>query len=164
MSPDKHHHNSSEQAASSRTPQEADANRENEETKVREDRYRVLIEEVADGFYEVDLQGNFKFFNAALCRIFGYRADEIRDRNFREFMDAENADNAYEAFNRIYRAGQGVVDISWEIARKDGEKRYLEISANLIKDDQGQKTGFRGIARDVTDRFLAQRALKESET
>jgi len=44
---------------------------ETEKTKIREDRYRVLIEDVADGFYEVDLHGNFKFFNNALCRIFG---------------------------------------------------------------------------------------------
>jgi len=135
-----------------------------EETKVQEDRYRVLIEDVADGFYEVDLQGNFRFFNDALCRIFGYARDEIQLRNFNEFMDENNARIAYEAFNRIYRTGSGIVDIKWEIVRKDGEKRHLEISANLIKDEGGQSIGFRGIARDVTDRVLAEQALKESET
>ncbi len=164
MSSGKRNYNASGSTASSLTPKEADANRIKEETKVREDRYRMLIEEVADGFYEVDLNGNFKFFNDALCRIFGYPADEIRDRSFREFMNAENADIAYEAFNSIYRAGEGVVDINWVIIRKDGEKRHLEISANLIKDDHGKRVGFRGIARDVTDRVLAQHALKESET
>jgi PAS domain S-box-containing protein len=142
---------------------ENDSKLQREETKIREDRYRVLIEDVADGFYEVDLHGNFKFFNDALCRIFGYPAEEIRSRNFREFMNEENAGIAFEAFNSIYRAGEGVVDISWEIARKDGEERHLEISANLIKDEHGQKVGFRGIARDVTDRVLAQRALQDSE-
>jgi len=55
--------------------------------RIREDRYRVLIEDVADGFYEVDLQGNFRFFNNSLCRIFGYDRDEIQGHNFREFMD-----------------------------------------------------------------------------
>jgi PAS domain S-box-containing protein len=140
-----------------------DQHRQKEETRIREDRYRVLIEDVADGFYEVDLNGNFKFFNDALCRIFGYPAEEIRDRNFREFMNEDNAKIAFESFNSIYRAGEGVVDISWEIARKDGEARHLEISANLINDEQGLKIGFRGIARDVTDRVLAQRALKDSE-
>ena len=58
---------------------------------------------------------------------------------------------------------KNIVFIEWEISRKDGEKRHLEISANLIKDEDGQKIGFRGIARDVTDRVLAQQALKESE-
>ena len=132
--------------------------------RIQEDRYRVLIEDVADGFYEVDLQGNFRFFNKALCRIFGYSKDEIQDRNFTEFMDDKNARIAFEAFNRIYRSWEGIVDIKWEIVRKDGEKRHLEISANLIIDEEGQSVGFRGIARDVTDRVLAQQALMESET
>jgi PAS domain S-box-containing protein len=135
-----------------------------EQTKIQKDRYRVLIEDVADGFYEVDLKGNFKFFNDALCRIFGYSRPKIRDSNFQTFMDDANAAIAYEAFNKIYRTGKGVVDISWEIIRKDGEKRHLEISANLITDNGGKPIGFRGIARDVTDKVIAQLALSESET
>jgi PAS domain S-box-containing protein len=135
-----------------------------EQAKIQKDRYRVLIEDVADGFYEVDLKGNFKFFNNALCRIFGYSRQKIQNSNFQVFMDDTNAAIAYEAFNKIYRTGEGVVDINWEIIRKDGEKRHLEISANLITDDGGKPTGFRGIARDVTDKVIAQRALSESET
>ena len=163
MSSTKHDHNDSVSTGSSLMPNEDDPKRQKEATRVQEDRYRVLIEDVADGFYEVDLHGNFKFFNDALCRIFGYPAEDIRNRNFREFMNASNADIAFEAFNSIYRAGEGAVDIRWEIARKDGEERHLEISANLIKDEHGQKIGFRGIARDVTDRVSAQQALKASE-
>ena len=150
--------------ASSSNTAEENSKLEKRATKIQKDRYRVLIEDVADGFYEVDLQGNFRFFNKALCRIFGYAKDEIQQRNFAEFMDEKNARIAYEAFNRIYRTGTGIVDIKWEIARKDGEKRHLEISANLINDDDGQSIGFRGIARDVTDRVLAEQALKESES
>ena len=134
------------------------------QTKIQQDRYRVLIEDVADGFYEVDLKGNFKFFNDALCRIFGYSRQKIRNSNFQTYMDDANAAIAYEAFNKIYRTGKGVVDISWEIIRKDGEKRHLEISANLITDNGGKPIGFRGIARDVTDKAIAQLALRESET
>jgi PAS domain S-box-containing protein len=121
------------------------------------------VAKVADGFYEVDLKGNFKFFNNALCRIFGYSRQKIRNSNFQIFMDDTNAAIAYEAFNKIYRTGKGVVDINWEIIRKDGQRRHLEISANLITDDGGKPTGFRGIARDVTDKVIAQRALSESE-
>jgi PAS domain S-box-containing protein len=132
-------------------------------TRVQKERYRVLIEDVADGFYEVDLKGNFLFFNDALCRIFGYSRRKIKNSNFRTFMDEMNAKIALEAFNKIYRTGKGVVDISWEIIRKDGERRHLEISANLIKDNDGDPVGFRGIARDVTDKVMAQHALSESE-
>ncbi len=134
-----------------------------EEDKIQRDRYRVFIEDVADGFYEVDLKGNFTFFNDAMCRIFGYPRHELEGHSYREFMDAENAHIAFEAFNQIFRSGKAITDIHWIIERKDGQSRNLEISANLITADNGEKIGFRGVARDVTDRYLAQQALKESE-
>jgi PAS domain S-box-containing protein len=127
------------------------------------ERYRVFIEDVADGFYETDLQGNFTYYNDALCRLFGYPRSEIRGRNFRDFMDEENASSAYQRFNRIYRTGQGITDMVWEIVRKDGERRIIELSAQLIGNAHGSRTGFRGIARDVTEKFVAQRKALASE-
>ncbi|MCP4347215.1 MAG: PAS domain S-box protein [Desulfobacterales bacterium] len=134
-----------------------------EDSELHRDRYRVFIEDVADGFYETDLHGDFKFFNDAMCRIFGYSEEEIRDRNYCEFMDQKNAEFAFMNFNTIFRTGKGITDIIWEITRKDGEIRIVEISANLITDSNGQKAGFRGIARDITEKHLVQQSLKESE-
>ena len=131
--------------------------------KTKEERYRALIEDVADGFYEADLRGNFRFFNDAFCRIFGYPREAILNRNYSDFMDEENARIAYDAFNRIFREGGSVADITWEITRPDSERRFLEISAKLIVDEEGRTLGFRGIARDITDRHLTQRALGESQ-
>ena len=127
------------------------------------DRYSVFIKDVADAFFETNVKGDFLFFNDALCRIFGYAREEILNRNFRRFMDEKNADLAFHAFNSIFKTNRGVTGIQWEIIRKDGEKRILEINANLLAGQDGVKTGFQGIARDVTDKVLAEQALKASE-
>ncbi|HIJ56828.1 MAG TPA: PAS domain S-box protein [Deltaproteobacteria bacterium] len=132
---------------------------EKEAAKIHEERYRVFIEDVADGFYETDLKGNFLFFNNALCRLFGYTRDEIQSRNFRDFMDEINAQAAYASFNEVFRTGEGFTDIIWAIVRKDGKKRIVEISANLIVDDHGNKLGFRGVARDITEKHDVHQAL-----
>ena len=132
---------------------------EKEDVKIHEDRFRVFIEDVADGFYETDLNGNFLFFNNALCRLFGYSRDEIQGKNFRDFMDEINAQTAYASFNEVFRTGEGFTDILWEIVRKDGKKRIVEISANLIVDDNGNKSGFRGVARDITEKHDVHQAL-----
>ena len=134
-----------------------------EDSKSRWERYRIFLKDVADGFFETDLKGNFIFFNDALCRIFGYSHDDIRDRNYSDFMDAENARVAFQDFNQLFNTGNEAAGIRWEIRRKDSEKRIIEINANLIFDADGRKIGFRGIARDMTDRTLAEQALKESE-
>jgi len=139
-----------------------------EDPAIHKERYRVFIEDVADAFYETDLLGDFKFFNNALCRIFGYSKDEIQGQNYRKFMDEKNAEIAFDDFNKIYRTETGATDIIWEIIRKDGETRILEISANLIVDENDQKIGFRGIARDVTEKHLARltslECQKQAET
>ena len=131
--------------------------------KVQQERYRAFFEDVADAFYETDLKGRFTYFNDALCRLFGYSRKEILGRNFREFMDESNAESTFQHFNRIYRTGEGITDIVWEILRKDGQTRVIELSANLILDDSGKKTGFRGIARDITEKYEAQCKVLESE-
>jgi len=127
------------------------------------DRYRVFIEEVDDAFFETDIEGNFVFFNDALCRILGYPREEIEGRSFRRFMDVENAALAFNSFNRMFRTGSAVNDLIWEITREDGQKRVLEIHAHLLERDQGKPRGFQGIARDITASTLAQEALKASE-
>lgn len=122
------------------------------------ERYRVFIEDVADGFYETDLNGDFLFFNEAFCRIFGLTRDQMQNRNYREFMDQKNAEFAFENFNNVYRTGEGFTDIIWDIIHSDGERRLLKISAKLILDDHRQKIGFRGIARDITRERRAARS------
>ncbi|MFQ5486066.1 MAG: PAS domain S-box protein, partial [Desulfobacterales bacterium] len=128
-----------------------------EDPKTHRDRYRVFIEDVADGFYETNLRGDFTFFNDALCRIFGYSRKEIQDQNFRKFMNKKNAELAYESVNSVYRTGKSFSNIIWEIIHKDGDTRILEISSNPIFDKSGKIEGFRGIARDVTREKRADR-------
>ena len=37
-----------------------------------EGKYRTIVENIEDGYYEVDLAGNFVFFNAAMANMTGY--------------------------------------------------------------------------------------------
>ena len=47
-----------------------------------------------------------------------------------------------------------------KIFRKDGSQREVESSVSLIKDENGQPIGFRGITRDVTERNRTEGELK----
>lgn len=127
------------------------------------ERYKAFVENIAEGVYELDIDGNFLYFNQSLCTIFGYPSEEIQWQHFSKFMDNERAEAAREIFNGIYRTGQGVSDLVWEIIGRDGKTRSIELSASIITNNKGEKIGFRGIARDVTDKFKAQEALRESE-
>ncbi|UCF84867.1 MAG: PAS domain S-box protein [Desulfobacteraceae bacterium] len=131
--------------------------------RLSSERYQAFVENIEEGIYELDIHGNFLYFNDSLCKIFGYPREEIQFQNFAKFMDEEQAKRGFDAFSTMYQTGQGVSDLIWKIIRKDEKLSIIELSANLITNKKGEKIGFRGIARDITDKFNAQRALKKSE-
>ena len=121
-----------------------------------EEKHRTIIGNIEDGYFEVDIAGNFTFFNDSLCRMLGYSKDEMIGMNSRRFTDQENARKLYQAFNKVYRTGEPTKGFSCEVITKDGTKLFGEVSVSLIKDSKGQPTGFRGIARDITERKRAE--------
>jgi PAS domain S-box-containing protein len=126
-----------------------------------EERYRTIIENVEDGYYEVDLAGNFTFFNDFMCRIFGYLKEELMGMNNRQYTDKENGKKVFQAFNRVYKTGEPGRVCDYEIIRKDGSKRHVEASFLLQKDSPGEPIGFRGIVRDITERKQFERILQQ---
>jgi PAS domain S-box-containing protein len=131
--------------------------------RLSSERYQAFVENIEEGVYELDIHGNFLYFNDSLCKIFGYPREEIQFQNFARFMDKEQAKRGFDTFGKMYQTGQGVSDLIWKIVRKDEKLSIIELSANLITNKEGEKIGFRGIARDITDKFNAQKALKKSE-
>ena len=128
-----------------------------------EEKYRTILENIEDGYYEVDLAGNLTFFNDSMCRISATPREQLMGINNRQYTDPENAKKMFEAFNEVYTTGKPSRGYTWEITRRDGVKRYLEASISLRKDSSGNPIGFRGIVRDITERKRMEEALRESE-
>ncbi|PSR32311.1 MAG: GGDEF domain-containing protein [Sulfobacillus benefaciens] len=126
--------------------------------RLNETRYRTILDEIHDGYFEVDLAGNLVFFNVALSHILGYPANVLYGMNNREYTDAANAKTLYQAFNRVYRTGEPV-SVDWQIIRQDGTQRYLTASVALLRDDHNNPIGFRGLARDITETKTAELRL-----
>ena len=116
-----------------------------------EERYRTILDNIEEGYFEVDIAGNFTFFNDSLCRVLGYSRDEMMGMNNRQYMDKENAQKIYQVFNQVYTIGEPYRSFDWEIVRKDGTKRFVESSVSLIRDSKAERIGFRGIVRDITE-------------
>jgi PAS domain S-box-containing protein len=126
-----------------------------------EEKYRTILENIEDGYYEIDTFGNFTFFNDSVCKTLGYSRDELLGMNNRQIMDDEDAKKTFETFNEIYRTGKSVRAFDWILITKDGSRRFIESSVSLIKDSEGSPTGFRGVAKDVTDKRRAEELQKE---
>ncbi len=132
-----------------------------EALKKSEQKYREILDTMEEGYYEVDLTGNITFFNDSLCSILGYSSEELKKLNYNAFY--RNPEDVFAVYNRVYRTGRSEKAVGWPIITGDGREAFLEVSIVLQRDNEGNPVGFRGVARDMTERKRAEEALLESE-
>jgi PAS domain S-box-containing protein len=126
-------------------------------------RYQKILDTIEDGYYEVDLAGTMIVASESLCRLYGYAKDEFLGLNYKDYTGEETARKVFEAYHRVFTTGRPIKKLDWEIIKRNGTTGQTEVSISLIRDEHGQGVGFRGIVRDVTDRWLAEQALRASE-
>jgi len=127
-----------------------------------EEKYRTILENIEERYFEVDLKGNFTFFNDSLAESLGYSKAELMGMNNRHYMDEINAKEVFSAFSQVYRTNISIKSLNVEVIRKDGTKRFHENSVSLLHDSQSEPIGFSGIARDITERKLLEINLKNN--
>ena len=133
--------------------------RAEEALRQSEEKYRTILENIQDGYLEVDLAGHLTFVNNAECRNLGYTSEKLIGMNYRQYTDETTARKLYQTFNGVYRTGESLKVLDVEVIRKDGTKAVNEISVSLIRDSEGKPIGFRGVSRDVTERKRAEEEM-----
>ncbi|MGD9310005.1 MAG: ATP-binding protein, partial [Desulfosarcina sp.] len=127
-----------------------------------EEKHRTIIENIEDGYYEIDATGQFAIFNDSFRKITGYSAEQLKHLDYRRLLTPAETDKVIGAFQKVNRTGRAIKDLSFVIVRKDGTLRWVETSVSPISDLLGQSNGYRGILRDVTRRRQAD-ALKQEK-
>ncbi len=135
-----------------------------EKLREQDEKYRLIIENIDEGFFEVDLKGNFTFFNNSVCNILGYSREELYGMNNRKYTSPGNAKKMYNIINQVYITGEPSKITDFEMIRKDGSTVTIELSAYLMRDKEGKQVGFRGVARDVSEKFEAEAEKKKLES
>ncbi len=138
-----------------------DRKRMEEVLRQSEGRYRTILEEMDDVYFEVDLAGNYTFVNNANFRILGYSEKEIIGTNFRLYMDNESSEIINNSFRNIYRTGNPERDIVYKAIDKSGKIQFAEITGFPMKNQKGEIIGFRGIVRDISERKRSEMQLLE---
>lgn len=128
-----------------------------------EERYRTILEDIREGYFETDLKGNLTFFNDTVCRVLGYTREELMGMSNRRYTDKNELRKVFQAYNQVYATGEPCRNLEWQIIRKDGTKRYVEGFISLLKNSSGQPIGFRGISHDITERKQIEQRLLDEE-
>lgn len=82
---------------------EIDDRKHLEEDLIRsEERYRNILDQMYDSYYEVDLAGNFTFVNNSVCINLGYTIEEMAGKNYRPFVPEKDVKKLFLAFNQVF--------------------------------------------------------------
>jgi len=121
--------------------------------------YRELLEGLQEGFAFTDTEERFVFANPAASAIFG-TPEGLAGHPLRDFLAPE----VFEEVLRKTEARKQGLNGQYElpIRRPDGEARVIALSVSPWQDEKGHYLGSRGLFQDVTERRLAENALRES--
>ena len=127
-----------------------------DEQRRSEEKYRTLLDNIEEGYYEQDMNGRYTFVNDALVYLFNAPKNKILGSNFQSFIDPEYADRVKQAYKAAFQFGGAVHGIEYKVRSKEGLGRYVETSALLSRNVMGEMAGLRGIVRDITARKQAE--------
>lgn len=138
-------------------------NEADEKLRQQDEKYRIIIENIDEGFFESDLSGRLTFFNQAVCKILGCAPEEIRKENYRRFTAASGIEKLEAGIKELHATGRPAEVSEVEIIRKDGRRGIVEISVYPIREKFERPAGFRGVVRDITERHAAHEERKKIE-
>jgi PAS domain S-box-containing protein len=123
-----------------------------------EERFRSVVDNSPTGIFLVDNAYKFIYANDKLYRILAYSPEEIIGHDFREFLDDESRVLVADRYVRRQKGENIPPRYEFNIIRKDGEKRRVELSSTVITDLVGNIRTV-GQILDVTEHKQAEEAL-----
>jgi len=127
-----------------------------------EERYRLLVERMREGLVQADNDGVLQFVNDRFCEMVGYSREELIGLQG-DLLLAYPEDIAMMREKTRLRQRHVADQYEIRVRRKDGTVVWLEIGGAPVTDAAGNLVGSIGVHNDVTERRMAEGALRESE-
>jgi PAS domain S-box-containing protein len=128
-----------------------------DELRKREARYSTILQTALDGFWVIDIQGNFMDVNESYCQLIGYNHDELLTMNISDVEVLEKKNKINQRIQRFIENGSDRFESKHRC--KDGNMVDLDISVNYLPSEAKLFV----FLHDITARNLGKAALQESE-
>ena len=129
--------------------------------RIAQEKYHSIVENAIAGIFQSTPSGGYISANPALAKLYGYDSPEelmsditnisqqlyVDAERRLEFVAAMEADNAVSGFESM-------------VCRKDGRRIWVSENVRAVRDAKGELLYYEGTVSDITERKLAQEALK----
>jgi diguanylate cyclase (GGDEF)-like protein/PAS domain S-box-containing protein len=126
------------------------------------ERFRALVQHASDIIVLMDRDGVMRYVSPAVEKVLGFAAEELLGKNVREILHPDDRPRAREGLAWTLEHPGDPYRAELRLRHKDGGWRHVEVrGTNLLADVEVQ--GIVLNVRDVTERYHAQEALRQSE-
>ena len=127
-----------------------------------ERKFRSLVENANDLIYMLTPDGIFTYASPNWPEVLGQEVSEVVGQSFAPLIHAEDLEACWEFLASVVETGQKKGGIEYRVRHKDGSWRWHTSNASCLKNAAGNVESFLGIARDITEKKEAQRALEQA--
>ena len=125
-----------------------------------EERLNAIFAAAADGIALADAETKrFRVVNASMCRMLGYSQEEMLKLNISDIHPKEDLPRIIHEFEQGAKGITGIV-IDLPVKKKDGSVFFAQLNTSPVT--LGGTPCLMGLFRDVTDRRIAEDALKQA--
>ncbi len=132
-----------------------------EALKRSEERFRGVIERNFDIIFMMDTTGRITYMSPSVTSMSGFRVDELVGSYFKNYVSEETLGLDILIFGDLLK-GKEIIGYETFFKKKDGTRLSVEINLSPIMKN-GVVTGIQGIARDISERKMAEEALLEEK-
>jgi PAS domain S-box-containing protein len=125
-------------------------------------RFQILTEQAPVGIFLTDANGDCKFVNRRWEEITGLTAEEARGSGWARAIHPDDSERLFAEWYTAANEGREFAS-EYRFQTPDGKVRWVQGRAVPLRDEHGQVTEYLGSVTDITDRRLAEIALRESE-
>ncbi len=140
-----------------------DRKRAEEARWASEARFRSLFEHAPIGVVLMNRDGRFLIANAAAQRILGYDEAEFSRLNVADVVHPDDAATNRTLFEEVVAGEYEAMPRRKRHIHKDGHVVWAQLAASVIRDEDGVPRSMIGTLLDVTERHMAEQALRQSE-
>ncbi len=128
-----------------------------------EARFRATFENAAVGIAHVAPDGRLLRVNEALCRIFGYPADELVTKSFLDITHPDDLAADLAAVKGMLEGKINRYDVDKRHQRKDGSFVWARVTVGTVRKSDGSIDYFVSVVEDISARKHAEQALQASK-
>jgi PAS domain S-box-containing protein len=136
--------------------------------KESEKRYRLLAENSVDVIFVMDMEYKTTFVSPSVERLTGYTPDEQMSFTLEQQFSRVSSDfiKKFMKQRKLSEPTEGPKTVSTrfelELKRKNGSTVWTEVNTNRLVDGKQNVIGILGIIRDISDRKVIEKALKDA--